>query len=67
MASATDLTGSGFNVGDNVLVPCVVAAVGGSPQVGVDNLTLTPKYKTPNGTTPSDITSTYATQVIVDR
>ena len=67
MAAATDVIANRFDVGDIVLVPCEVVAVGGSPQSGVANLTLTPRYRTPNDSTPSDITSVYATQVLLSK
>jgi hypothetical protein len=62
----TDNIANRFTLGDIVNVPCVVTALS-TPQVGVSLLTLTPKYKTPNGTTPSTITSVYATQVLLDK
>lgn len=63
----TDNNAAHFGVGDIVNIPCVVVSTGGSAQIGVDNLVLTPKYLTPNGSTPSNITSVYATQVVLDK
>lgn len=63
----TDVITNKIVVGDIVNIPCEVTATGGTPQKGVDLLTLKPKYKTPDDSVPSNITSVYATQVIKDR
>lgn len=63
-APAYDNNGNPFQVGAIVNVPCVVAAITTSSQNGIQLLTLTAQYNSPNNT-PLSITTVYANQTQV--
>jgi hypothetical protein len=61
-----DNLGNPFNVGDQILVPMTVTAIGVTSQNGVPILGLTAKYTTPNGSTIT-VATLYSSQVLVSR